>query len=432
MIKYNKNIKSSKLNITFANTFKKDKLYFFIEEYRKAVRFYVDYLFYNKISYKINDKIIEFCIKEDKLNCPSFLSTKDIKFDSPLSQRAIKCAVTQSCGIIKKEIKERQKYLYIRDKLQKNKKRTRNITKKFNNTIIKYPKLNNVNPELNSICCEYIENENLKMFDGIFILKSIGKKFGKIIIPIKQTKHSKKLEKKGKLMNSFLVSKKGIHFRYEVDIPELKSKGKIVGADQGIKTCLTLSDKQITKVNKHNQDLDFIIKKLCRKKKGSKGFNRAKEHKKNYINWSINQLDFLDIKELRLEKITNFRYKKNIGKYLNNFGESLIREKIIDKCLQNGVRFVEQESSYRSIRCSKCGYSNRKNRNGKLFSCKHCTFITDADYNASCNHEQDLPSAKFLRFLVNKPKEFFWKEEGFFDLQGWEFTVTNEEKDKNI
>jgi len=432
MSKKKRNIKSSKLNICFANNNKIDRLHSFLDEYNKVVKFYVDYLFYNKIYYNTKEEIIEFCIKEDKLDCPSFISTKDIDFESNLSQRAIKCAAGQACGIINAIVNKRKKYLYVKSLLLKENKCIKEIDKLIEKTIIIYPKLGNINAELNSICCEYIENKNLKHFDGLIILKSLGSSFGKIIIPVKHTKHSRKLEKKGNLLSSFLVSKKGIHLRYEFKKPQLKTEGDIVGVDQGIKTCLSMSDKQVTKPNKHNQDLDFIIKKLSRKKIGSKLFYKTKEHKKNYINWSINQLDFSNIKELRLEKIENFRYKKNVGKYLNNFGEKLIKRKVVDKAMQSGVRFVEQDASYRSVRCSRCGYSNRKNRKGKLFNCIHCSFYIDADYNASCNHEQDLPSAKFLRFLAKKPKEFFWKQEGFFDLQGQEFTVLDEKKDKNI
>ena len=74
-----------------------------------------------------------------------------------------------------------------------------------------------------------------------------------------------------------------------------------------------------------------------------------------------------------------------------------------------------------SRRCSKCGYTNKKNRLDKLFSCKHCTYSADADYNASCNHEQELPSAKNL--LGKNIVEFFWNKEGFYDRDQVELRV---------
>lgn len=108
--------------------------------------------------------------------------------------------------------------------------------------------------------------------------------------------------------------------------------------------------------------LNSIIKKINRKKNGSKNREKAKEHQKNYINYSINRLNLTNIKQINLEKISNFRYKKNVGKFLNQFREPLIRNKIKDICASQGVLVVEQSSPYRSRRCFKCGYVDKKNR----------------------------------------------------------------------
>ena len=425
------NIKSTSISINRTNFSKKEKLAMFTSDYKNAVNFYINYLFNNRIETKLkNDRIIILDIKNDNLDgCPIFLSTTNIEYKTDLSARVLKCAATQALGIVKSIINKRKKYLYVFNKLKSEHKRTRNITKKLNKYPIIKPNFNNIFPELNSICCKYIENANLKSFDNVIILSSLGKKYGKIIIPINHTKHSRKLEKNGKLMTSFLILPNSIQLRYEILCPEIKREGIIVGADQGINTCITLSDTQTTKPCNHGHTLNSIVKKISRKRKGSKTFWKAKEHQKNYINWSINQLNFSNIKEIRLEKISNFRYKKNVGKLLNHFGEKLIRSKLIDKAQQSGVLIVEQQSAYRSQRCSKCGYVDRRNRNSKNFSCKHCSFQADADLNASLNHEINLPSSENIRSLANKKNiKFFWKEEGFYDLQGQEFTVLDTKK----
>ncbi len=417
-------IKSTNLSINRANFNKLDRLNLFLSDYKDAIEFYVNYLFTNKISYKINEKIIIFDIKNDQLNCPLFLSTKDIIFESNLSARALKCAITQACSIIRSLLKQRQKYLFVFNKLQSEKKRTRHITKLLKNNPITKPNLDNVFPELNSICCNYV-NSDLKSFDNVIVLSSLGKKYGKIIIPVKHTKHSRKLEKQGELLKSFQISKNVISLRYQLNEIKQKTEGIIVGADQGINTCVTFSDGQITKECNHKHTLKSIINKVKKKKPGSKAFKKAKEHQKNYINWSINQLNLVNIKEIRLEKISNFRHKKNVGRFLNHFGETLIRSKLIDFAQQFGVQILEQNSAYRSQRCNQCGYVNRKNRVGKVFRCKHCSFQADADCNASCNHRDNLPNSDKMRFLLllDKNKGFFWKEEGFFNLEGQELTV---------
>jgi hypothetical protein len=42
---------------------------------------------------------------------------------------------------------------------------------------------------------------------------------------------------------------------------------------------------------------------MTRKQKGSKSFKRTSNHRKNFINWSINQLNLDNIKEIGLERI---------------------------------------------------------------------------------------------------------------------------------
>ena len=78
-------------------------------------------------------------------------------------------------------------------------------------------------------------------------------------------------------------------------------------ADQGKNTCLSLSDGQVTKTNKHGYDLNSILDLMSKRVKGSKGFKRCQEHRKNYINWSINQLNFQDIKKINLERLKDVR-----------------------------------------------------------------------------------------------------------------------------
>lgn len=414
-----KKIKISKHNLNHLNFNKKQILKDFILNYQKAVAFYVNYLWNNKLI--INNKILD--IKSDQLNRPLFISTKNIKFETKLSARALKAASTQACSIVRSSIDKRKKLLYIKDCLLNDKKRTRQITKKINKTPLIKPNLSSIKLELNSLNCK-IEKSFIKHFDTILTLSSLGKSYKKLIIPIKQTKQSVALQNKSKLLSGILLSENNVDLRWEYEIKESSSK-KIVGADSGINSVLTLSDGQETSVDNHGYSLNKILKKISRKKKGSKSFKKALIHRDNFIRYSINQIDLSNIKEIRLEKVSNFRYKKNVGKFLCYSAESLIRSKLIDFAEDHGVHVLLQNSAYTSQRCSTCGYVSSANRRNKLFSCKHCFFQADADYNASCNHEQDLPSANWLRNRLDIPKKFFWKVEGFFDLNGLELTVPN-------
>ena len=418
-------IKSSSHSLRELNIGKASLLSEFIDEYQRSVRFFIDYLWSTKIKY--NGKIFD--LKQDLLDCPQFISTVGIDFQSNLSARALKSASTQACGIVKTSIDKRRRLLYIRSTHLAKKKRTRSLTKRINKCPLIKPILRSNFPiEISSLCAT-IETSHISYFDSIIILKSIGKRYGKIIVPIKQTKHSKRISEKGTLLKSILLSKNCVNLRYEYD--PIESEGtKTIGADSGITSVLTLSDGQTTQSDIHGHSLNSILQKISRKKKGSKSFHKALVQRDNFIRWSINQLNLSDIKQINLEKVSNFRKGKNVGKFLNYSGEALIRSKLIDFAEDCGVRIVLQNSAYRSQRCSRCGYVCGSNRKAKLFRCKSCSFSADADFNASLNHEQNLPSANWIRYCSDLKKKFFWKEEGFFDLNGSELIVPDVKKNK--
>lgn len=415
--------KSSKLSLKDLNTNKSAKLSSFIQDYQQAVQFYIDYLWNNKIIFK--DKILD--IKNDLLDCPMFISTKNIKYDSSLSARALSVACTQACSIISSSLEKRKRKLYIKDRLKSEGKRTRRINKLIEKEVLVKPNPKDIYPELNSLNVK-IEQSHIKHFDIIITLSSLGKGYGKIIIPVKNTSHSKKLEQIGTSLNSIMLTPTYISLRYEYETNK-KEQGKIVGADTGINSVVTLSDSQVTPPDLHGHTLNSILNKISRKKKGSKSFHKALKHRDNYINWSVNQLNLDDIKQINLEKVTDFRYKKNVGKFLNYSGEALIRSKLIDYAEDHDVHVKLQESAYRSQRCSHCGYVCKTNRKGKMFSCKHCLFQSDADLNASLNHEQNLPSANWILYHSDRKNiKFIWKSDGFYNLDGSELIVSGTKK----
>lgn len=398
-------IRTSKHTTSFSNKNKLLKLKEFIHEYQKSLQYYLDYLFNNIVNYE----------------CPKFISTKNnYPHNTKLSQRVLKCASGQACGIIRSNTEKPRKVLYRINKLKEEGKDFSKLQKWLDNYKFSKPTLpQETKAELNSICC------NLQKKDNFYFLQlsSLGKCFGKIRIPLKIHKQSKKWESKGKILNSFLVSNKFINIRYEIIKEECKKEGKIVGADQGKNTCLSLSDGQITKVNNHGYDLNNILNILTRKKKGSNAFKKAQEHRKNYINWSINQLNLTNIKQVNLEKVRNIRKGKNSSRYMSHWTYTLIKEKLFRFCEEQKVSVKEQNCTYRSQRCNKCGLVREDNRQGKIYCCNICGYVGDADVNASINHEIDLPDVSHLRHKGYNEIGFYWLETGIYDLCGKEFTV---------
>jgi transposase len=285
------------------------------------------------------------------------------------------------------------------------------------------PNLDKINLELNSICCNFKKCDKGK-FNGFIELYCLGKTYGKIRIPVKFHRHNKKYSS-WNLKNSFLISNKFIDFRWEKSDEKVKTEGIIVGCDQGIKDVVVLSDGQKPpQLNQNRYSLDSIMKKLSKQKKGSKAFKKTQDHRKNFINWSINQLNLNNIKQINLEKIYNINYKKRSSRYLKHWTNALIRDKLKNLCELSKVLIKEQESTYKSQRCSECGMVRKSNRKGKLYSCINCGNIIDADLNASLNHEIELPEVSYeMRNLNLNRSGFFWKPEGFFNLNGEVFTV---------
>jgi hypothetical protein len=238
------NVLSSRISTKHSNEIKLALLDDFIAKYRTAVEIYVDYIWNNSIVWdnRTSD------ISKQLFDIPQFLSTTNIEIETDLSARVLKCAMTQACGMVKGALKEIPKFQRI---IIKNQKLGRDVSKlqsKYDKllTKLKVPYCRNVYPELNSLCAQYSNTD--KSFDGFLTLSSLGKKYGKIEIPVNLTKHFIKLQKyAGKTCSSFLIKRDCIHFRYKYENINIKKVGSTEGADQGAKTCLTLSDGQTTK-----------------------------------------------------------------------------------------------------------------------------------------------------------------------------------------
>lgn len=409
-------IKSSKHSITFANKTKIDNLNNFIDEYRRVATIIVDDIWNNGYTY--NNQ--EFNIHKNLLTVPKFIDYNKFNFKTTLTARALSTLVTQISGMLSAEVEKQRKRIWMlqhQKELGSTKQQRKQLALRLKQNIPQKPNCNNINVEVSSKCCDWLKTNGL--FDGYLRLKSIKKTKTEIKIPIKFHKHSNHLMQNREMMSSFLISKNNITIRWKKEKQPIKQDGVIVGCDQGMKDVLNCSDKQVTpKIDIHGHSLESIIRKLSTKKKGSKAFKRAQEHRKNFINWSINQLNFSGIKEVRLERIWNICYKNRTNRLMPHWSNTLIRDKIESKCAEEGIRLIHQSSTYRSQRCSGCGIVRKTNRKGKVYECKHCGLVIDADYNASKNHEIDLPEIPyFLRKLqLNRSNGFYWLETGFYDF----------------
>lgn len=416
------NIRSTSHSTKFANTGKLENLNMFLSEYRRCLQHFVDYLWENGYEFTDGKGVLRvFNVKRNLLDCPRMLKSSvvaDSKLNSFLSGRALKCCMTQAASVVSAAVVKQKKRLYVLNRAKLagvSKSKRKLLARKIRQNIPQKPVCGNSKAELSSICCDFRDDEN-------FIrLKYITKTKLDIRIPIKPTRPSLKFAKTSKRLSSFLIGENCINIRWGLPEVAMRESGDIIGADQGMKDVLTLSNGPIThKHDSHGHSLESIISKVCRKKKGSKAFARAKMHQTNFVNWSINRLNFSGIKELRLEKIWNIGFRNRASKKLSHWQNTVIRDKVESKCRDEGVRFMLSSSTYRSQRCSACGNVRKANRKGKTYECKNCGSKLDSDLNAAINHSVDLPEIPYAlrKSRKNLGSGFFWQLNGIFSFDG--------------
>lgn len=143
--------------------------------------------------------------------------------------------------------------------------------------------------KLCSTCIDMIEIPN-GHFDAFIRLSSSGFRHLKLPMNFHPGFRKRKLEE-WKGLGGVELSESQIIFIQQKATPPLRREGKPLGADTGIKSVITLSDGQSFRPDRDGHTLESITEKLSRKEKGSKAFRRAQDHRLNYSNWSVKQLN---------------------------------------------------------------------------------------------------------------------------------------------
>lgn len=423
-------VRTSSLSLKFVNNNKLQKLNTFINDYEYAVKQYIEELWFGCFEYL--GRVLD--VQNQKYDCPKFCPHIVIK--SSLSGRALKCARDQALGIVKailnKRKKDENKLEYLKSKGRNNKKLEQSLL-----TLPTKPEIKNLSCELNSILV-YIEANKHSSFDIWLNLHSLYKseRGVKIFIPLKKHKQYLKWESLGKKLSSVLLSRNNIDVRFEITKPTISNKKDVVAVDQGIKSLITTSRNDALPIYQNGKwDFDKILDTLSIKQKGSKAFKRITELRKNYINFVLNKLDLSNVCEIKLEKIVNIRYRRSVGRKLSHFTNPLIRDKFTKLCEEQGVLLTHIDSSFNSQRCNKCGWTQKKNRVGKVFKCCACSHEADADENASQNILiRDTLSPIPFEFVSKKINidGFYWIVSGLFSKDWLEFSDPTTTKTLNI
>ena len=404
----------------------------------------------------------------------------DEKFRLKLSARTLKSVKTQAMGIIRSWVQQilqsyqfgyfnRDKYKkshrknirkYCDDKRKVVKNLIRGAGKGGSKLCIEKLEFNSVNCQLlrSGIDDSFELSKNSEFcFDLLFSLHSMYTKEyskrnypnrkNKLHIPLRSHKHFNELKsgivantecKNEEILKSFLVSKDGIEvrFKFKSTAKESQFKSNLVGIDQGQRklfSAVYVNDKSNNKdidcyltetdlkEQLHSHAYNEVCDKIARRQKGSKGFKRAQEHRKNLINQAVNLLAEIfgfedDVAEVRLEKLRRLGEGKKKSRKLQAFNYADLRHKIERKCIETNVELTETSNAYRSQRCSLCGFVHKKNRlnGGEEFKCLKCGYTADADMNSAKNQVANLPPIYVSRRnrdkapLPNHTTGFYW------------------------
>jgi len=376
ILKYNTNYKDSMLDTIFT-------------DYREDLLYYIDLIISGQLPLKKN------------------LSSKFLPTNKLQQSRWRQVVYKQSSEIIRSQIKSANERRYKRYKEVYYKCKQKDKCKWF--TSKKYSELNLnfvlytkwfTKPDISNITItldqRFINIQQGNHFDEFIRITSPyfinGKnRTIKINVPIKQHKHSLKFKnwnRKNSIQLSVINNNYYMTLFYEKEQPEQKQMGNIIGIDQGYKKLLSCSDGET-----FGQELEQVYNKLTNKVKGSKSYKKLLIHKKNLINYYINQLNTNNTKEIVIEQLKKVKHKtkqkKSIRtKFMNKmqyWSYRLVTGKLERLCEENGVLLTKINPAYTSQTCSNCGCVDKKSRQGETYSCQHCGYVNDADINAAIN-----------------------------------------------
>jgi putative transposase len=115
---------------------------------------------------------------------------------------------------------------------------------------------------------------------------------------------------------------------------------------------------------------------------------------------SKEEFDVFAVENLDIRK--SKRKGRRFNTLLGSWSPSQLLGFIAYKAETGGKVVIGVNPRYTSQRCSRCGYTDRRNRHGLRFKCLRCGFELHADLNAARNIGV-LGKSEYLRLCVNEP-----------------------------
>ena len=369
-------IRSSKCSLKFTNQGKIEKIKVILEEYSKAVNYYIDLL------------------KDWELKGGQFIETPIINsFNHEwMTHRLKKNVCREAVGML----------CSYQTKV------------KNGDTKAKPPHHYGKSMTLASTCVN-ISFTDRTDFDIWLHIHSIG---NKIIfnLPLKKHKHFNKWLERGKLNNTVIIYKDKIQFSFDIKIEKKKEIKKIVGLDTGINALVSLSDG-----SQLGLDIKDYIERVKRCKYGSKGQKKARRALKQRIDEVAKEVtdsyDLIVIEDLKNitkntkkrnkgKKFTDRRFlSKNMRRSIGSWNVRYFQKRLILNCENKKVSYRTVKPYNTSITCPSCGLVDWRNRSGIEYLCSRCGYVANADNNAALNILERFITGLYgtrYKFLFNK------------------------------
>jgi IS605 OrfB family transposase len=173
-----------------------------------------------------------------------------------------------------------------------------------------------------------------------------------------------------------------------IEIPDAppRTTGVELGVDVGVNKLLACSNGQMLGL-----DIKRICQKVRRKKPGSKAKQRACAERKDYINRTVKQLPWNQIKTIAIEDLKGIKTgkQKNRGKTfrkaMSSWTARQVEARVVQLAQQSSACVVSVDPRNTSRRCPMCGSIDKANRVAEKFQCRQCNHQADADYIGSLN-----------------------------------------------
>ena len=384
-------ILSSRCSLRFANPGKLDELRLFIEEYKRVCQLLVNTMWeMEQVPIMIDGEL-----------------SRPIADQTWLSARMIQACGKQASGIVRgtRDLQKRRLQALCHLISEKKMRQARKLQKVIDRTSVSRPNLTNVHPDLDSRFFT-IDWENGTSFDGWITVSSIGEGM-RIILPFRRNRHLNRLIEEGFLRGTIKLSANSVTFPFEMPEVPIREEGEVMGLDVGVNSLFTSSSGQFAPTDKDGWNIAKITKRIARRKRGSKGFERATAHRDSFVNWSVKHLDLGGISVLRIENLKGLK-NRPVSRGVRHWTYPALLIQVEEICRRHGVRVEQIDPTYTSQRCSQCGWTRRSNRSGRMFRCGNCGFTADADWNASVNLSIVLPSQGAERRKERSKLGFFW------------------------